>query len=136
MKLASIGSGAIVDAAYDSIQDLEGIEKVAAYSRSMEKAEAFAKKHGIQKAYDDIDKMLADPDIDTIYIASPNSLHYPQAKKALQAKKNVILEKPFTPTMAQTQELFDLAEANGVMIFEAITNIHTANLGLLRDRLP
>ncbi len=135
MKLASIGSGAIVDTAYDSIRDVDGIERVAVYSRSMEKAEAFAKKHGAKKAYDDLDKMFADPDIDTVYIASPNSCHYPQAKKALLAKKNVILEKPFTATMAQTQELFDLAEANGVMIFEAITNVHTANFGLLKDHL-
>lgn len=135
MKLATIGSGAIVDLMYKSIEGIDGIEPVAVYSRTMDKAEAFAQKHKVKKAFDDLDTMLADDEIDTVYIASPNSLHFPQAKKALEAKKNVILEKPFTATKEEAQELFDLAEKNGVMIFEAITNIHTPNYGLLRDNL-
>lgn len=135
MKLATIGSGAIVDLMYKSIEGIDGIEPVAVYSRTMDKAEAFAQKHKVKKAFDDLDTMLADDEIDTVYIASPNSLHFPQAKKALEAKKNVILEKPFAATKEEAQELFDLAEKNGVMIFEAITNIHTPNYGLLRDNL-
>ncbi len=135
MKLATIGSGAIVDLMYKSIEDIDGIEPVAVYSRTMDKAEAFAQKHNVKKAFDNLDTMLADDEIDTVYIASPNSLHFPQAKKALEAKKNVILEKPFTSTQEEAQELFDLAEKNGVMIFEAITNIHTPNYGLLRNNL-
>lgn len=135
MKLATIGSGAIVDLMFKSIQDVDGIEPVAVYSRTMDKAKAFAQKHAVKKAYDDLDQMLADDEIDTVYIASPNSLHYPQAKKALEAGKNVILEKPFTPTKAEAIDLFETAEKNGLMIFEAITNIHTPNFGLLKDNL-
>lgn len=135
MKLATIGSGAIVDLMYKSIEGIDGIEPVAVYSRTMDKAQAFAQKHNVKKAFDDLDTMLADDEIDTVYIASPNSLHFSQAKKALEAKKNVILEKPFTATKEEAQELFELAEKNGVMIFEAITNIHTPNYGLLRDNL-
>lgn len=135
MKIATIGSGFIVDLMYKSIEDIKDIEPVAVYSRTMEKATAFADKHHVERAYDSLDEMFAEPDIDTIYIASPNSLHYPQAKKALLAKKNVILEKPFTPNLEQTEELFRLAEENGVMIFEAITNIHTANYRLLKENL-
>ncbi|WP_281714539.1 Gfo/Idh/MocA family protein [Allobaculum stercoricanis] len=135
MKLATIGSGSIVDLAYQSFAEIENIETVAVYSRTMEKAKAFAQKHNVECAYDDLDQMFADPNIDTIYIASPNSLHYPQAKKALLAKKNVILEKPFTPNLEQTEELFQIAQENGVMIFEAITNVHTANYKLLKEHL-
>lgn len=135
MKLATIGRGAIVDQAYRSFEDLEGITPVAVYSRTMEQAEEFAKKHNVPQAFDDLDTMLASPDIDTVYIASPNSLHVPQARKALEAGKNVILEKPFAATVKEGKELFELAEKNGVMIFEAITSIHTPNFGLLKDNL-
>jgi predicted dehydrogenase len=135
MKLATVGSGAIVDLALDSIKDVKEIERIAAYSRTQEKADEFAKKHGFAKTYTDLDEMFADPDIDTVYIATPNALHYAQAKKALEAGKNVILEKPFASTLEQTEDLFETAEKNGVMIFEAITNVHTPNFGLLKDNL-
>lgn len=135
MKLATIGSGAIVDQAYKSFSEIEGIEPVAVYSRTMEKARAYADKHNVKKAYCDLDEMFADPEIDTVYIASPNSLHVPQALRALEAKKNVILEKPFAASKEEALNLFETAEKNGVMIFEAITSIHTPNFGLLRDNL-
>lgn len=135
MKIATIGSGSIVDQMYDSIKDIEGIEPEAVYSRTMEKAEAFAQKHNVPKAYDDLDVMFADPDIDAVYIASPNSLHYPQAKKALEAGKHVLLEKPFAPSKEQAQELFELAEKNGLILMEGITSLHTPNYGLMKDKM-
>lgn len=133
MNLATIGSGAIVDLAYESIRPLENIHPTAVYSRTAKKAESYAAKHGVSKAYDSLEAMFADPDIDTVYIASPNSLHYPQAMQALKAGKHVILEKPFTPSLEQTQELFETAKQNGVKIFEAITNIHTPNFHRLKE---
>lgn len=135
MKIATIGSGAIVDQAYASFAQIPSIEPAAVYSRTMEKARAYADRHHVTKTYDNLEEMLADEEIDTVYIASPNSLHVPQAKKALEAGKNVILEKPFAASVAQAQELFDLAEKNGVMIFEAITSIHTPNFHILQDNL-
>lgn len=135
MKLATIGSGAIVDSALESIQGVDGIELEACYSRTQDKADQFKEKHGFKKAYSDLDAMLADPEVEAVYIASPNSLHYAQAKKALEAGKHVLLEKPFTPTLEQTKELFDLAESKGLMLFEAITSIHTPNFGLLKDNI-
>lgn len=135
MNLATIGTSAITRMMLDHSSELEDRHLIASYSRDLEKARAFAKEYGMEKAYDHLEEMLADPDIDTVYIASPNTLHYPQAKQALEAGKHVILEKPFTSTPEQAAELFALAEKNGVMIFEAITNIHTPNYGLIRDNL-
>lgn len=135
MKLATIGSGAIVDTMFDAIEQIEGIEPAAVYSRTMERAQEYAARHHVPRAYDDLDAMLADDTIDTVYIASPNNLHYPQAKKALQAGKHVILEKPFTSTKEQAEELFALAEKNNCMIFEAITSLHTPNYGILKESL-
>ncbi|WP_273235000.1 Gfo/Idh/MocA family protein [Ileibacterium valens] len=135
MKLGTIGSGAIVDNMFHAIKDIDGIEVEAVYSRNLGKAKEFAAKHQVKKYYDNLDDLFADDSIDTIYIATPNTLHYPQAKKALEAGKNVVLEKPFTTTLEQAKDLFETAEDNGVMIFEAITNIHTPNFGLLKDNL-
>lgn len=135
MKLATIGRGFIVDRALSAIQNIPEIQLEAVYSRSMDEAEQFAKRHNSPKAYDDLDRMLADEEIDVIYIASPNTLHYPQAKKALEAGKHVILEKPFVSSYEQAKELFDLAEKNNVMIFEAITTIHTGNFKKLKEQI-
>lgn len=136
IKVGTIGSGVIVDRMIEAIKQVNGIELEVVYSRSEEKAKEFSVKHGAEKYYWDLDEMLNDPAIDTIYIASPNSLHYAQAKKALENKKNVILEKPFTTTYQQAQELFDLADKNGVYIMEAITNVHTPNFKAIQNHLP
>lgn len=135
MRIGTIGTGAIVDRMIEAIKRTENVELVAVYSRTAEKAEAFAYKHGVSTWYTDLDAMMQDDLIDTIYIASPNSLHFSQAKKALLAKKNVINEKPFTPTLKECDELFDLAEKMGVYIFEAITTIHLPNYKIVKDHL-
>ena len=80
--------------------------------------------------------MLADPDIDLIYIATPNSLHYRQAKAALLAGKNVLCEKPFVPTVAEADELIRLAKERHLFLFEAITTAHHANYALVKEHLP
>lgn len=135
MKLATIGTGSIVELALNSMDDVEDVTFVACYSRNMVKAMEFGVKFGFERAYDNLEFTLEDPDVDTVYIASPNSLHVPQAIMALEHGKNVILEKPFAATVQQAEELFALAESKGLMIFEAITSIHTPNYGLLKDQI-
>lgn len=135
MKVATIGSGMIVDRMMEAISKTEGIEVVAVYSRTQERADEFAKKHGISKTYTDLDVMLQDPQIDTVYVASPNSLHYEQTKKALLAGKHVINEKPFVPTVAMCKELFDIAKEKHVFLFEAITTIHVPNYKIVKEHL-
>ena len=105
MRVGTIGSGVIVDRMIDAMKQTKDVEVVAVYSRTKEKAEAYAQKHQIKKSYHDLEEMFQDNNIDTIYVASPNSLHFEQSKKALQAGKHVICEKPFTPTGAQAEEL-------------------------------
>jgi predicted dehydrogenase len=83
MRIGTIGSGFIVEFILKNIQKTEGIFCEAVYSRTEEKGRALADKFGVQKVYTDLDAMCADPDIDFIYIASPNSLHFAHAKKAL-----------------------------------------------------
>lgn len=135
LKMATIGRGFIVDRAVDAICDVPEIELEAVYSRSKKDGQDFAGKHGVAKSYDDLDLMLVDDQVDVVYIASPNTLHFQQAKKALEAGKHVIVEKPFTTNQVQAKELFELAQKKGLMIFEAMTTLHTDNFKELQKSL-
>lgn len=134
MKIGTIGTGFIVKAFIDAaIKNNITIEAV--YSRKQETAKEFADEFGIEKTYTSLDEMFNDEEIDFIYVASPNSLHYSQSLKALLAGKNVICEKPFTTTAEQLQHLIDVANENNLFLFEAITNIHLPNFDVVKTHL-
>ena len=132
IRVAIAGSGRIVPQMLEAMQTVPGYEVVAICGRSREKASRF----GIPDVYTDYAQMLARPDIDFVYIALPNSLHFEAAKQALLAGRNVLCEKPFTSTVAQAEELFALAAERDLFIFEAISNIHLPNFHKLRELLP
>lgn len=136
IKLGTIGSGVIVHSILDNVQRTDGITLEAVYSRSAEKAAALAKEYGCEKTYTDMDAFLADEDINLVYIATPNLLHYPQAKKALLAGKNVLLEKPFTTTYAHAQELASLARERDLFLIEAAPTSFLPNFAVLKNELP
>ena len=135
MHIGTIGTGFIVDRALTHIQHVKDAHIEAIYSRSEEKAKEFAYKFNVGKTYTNMDAMFADEDIDTIYVASPNSLHYPYALKALKAHKNVICEKPFVSTVRELDELIEEAKKQHVFLWEAITNIYTPNLNIVGEHL-
>ncbi len=135
MKIATIGSNIIVDKFISAVHTVDGCEVVACYSRTKERALEFATKHDILNHYTSLSEMLENSDIDFIYIASPNSLHYAQTKQALLAGKHVICEKPFTSTYAETEELVSIAKKNNLFLFEAITTIHLPNYRWILDSL-
>lgn len=81
----------------------------ACVTRNPEGAREFAEKHAIAKVYASFDQLADDPDIDIVYLATPNSLHYPQAKQALLAGKHVLCEKPLALSRAHGLELIDIA---------------------------
>ena len=122
----------IVPQMIEAMQTVQGYEIVAICARNREKASRF----GIPHVYTDYAEMLTRTDIDFVYVALPNSLHYAPAKQALLAGKNVLLEKPFTSTVEQAAELFALAKERDLFIFEAISNIHLPNFRKLREILP
>lgn len=87
MKIGTIGTGVIVDRMIQAVNMTNHMSIEAVYSRSEQKACEYAKKHDVKKYYWNLDEMLNDPKIDTIYVASPNSLHYSQSKKSDSSKK-------------------------------------------------
>ncbi|PPQ99845.1 hypothetical protein CVT26_009342 [Gymnopilus dilepis] len=91
----------------------------AVAARNLAKAQAYAKKHGIEKAYEGYQAMLDDPEVDVVYNALPNALHYEWTMKALLAGKHVLNEKPFSDTAEEAREMFALAEKKGVVLVEA-----------------
>lgn len=135
IKLGTIGSGVIVHSILDNVMVTDGITLEAVYSRNADKAAALAKEYGCQKTYTDMDAFLADESINLVYIATPNLLHFPQAKKALLAGKNVLLEKPFTTTYAHAQELASLAREKGLLLVEAAPTSFLPNFAILKNEL-
>jgi len=104
----------------------------AVYSRNQETASTFASKHNCSKTYTSLEDFAADKGMQAVYIASPNSLHYEQAKQMLRAQKHVILEKPATSTVAELDDLFRIAKEEGVYLIEAYRHIQEANYKLLK----
>lgn len=135
MRIATIGTGFIVEQFIEDALSIEGVSFEAVYSRNLENGHEFAKPYNIAKVYDDLDAMFKDPDIDFIYIASPNSLHYPQAMEAMEHGKHVIVEKPFAGNQVRAEEMVRKAKEKNVFLFEAICNIHMPNFKFVEDQL-
>ncbi|MDR0586976.1 MAG: Gfo/Idh/MocA family oxidoreductase [Treponema sp.] len=134
MKIGTVGTNFIVDTFIEAAGKTGKAEIVAAYSRNPETE--FAKKHGIPKLYSDKEDFLNDGDIDLVYVAAPNSLHYAWSMDVLKAGRGVICEKPFVSRAAELEELIALAKKKGLFLFEALTVPHLPNFRLIREKLP
>ncbi len=91
-------------------------ELVSVYSRSAAKGKEFIAKYQVPRAYDSLDKMLADPELDAVYIASPNSIHAEQSVAASRAGKHVLCDKPMALTVADGERMIRAAEDNKVRL--------------------
>ena len=135
MKLGIIGSGMIVKDFLSFAHELPEIKLEDITARNIENLKELQSKYNIKNIYTDIDLCLENKEVDTIYVAVPNNLHYSVAKKALEAGKNVICEKPFTLKYNEAVELFEIAEAKGLILIEAITNQYQKNYLDIKDNL-
>lgn len=102
-----------------AVREADAGEIAALSSRTTEKAVQKAAEWGIPKAYGSHHALLADPDVDIVYISTVNSQHYPWAKAALEHGKHVVCEKPCTTSAAQTRELFAMAREKNLFFMEA-----------------
>ncbi len=136
INLGTIGSGVIVHAFLDNVKITEGISLAAVYSRSRKTGQALADQYGTGEAYTDLDAFLSDPKVNTVYIATPNLLHYEQVKKALLAGKHVICEKPFCTKAAQARELVALAKERRLFLVDAVPTAFLPHLEVLKSQLP
>lgn len=135
IRLGTIGSGFIVHNILDAIAKVEGIRCVAVYSRTQEKGQPLADKYGVEKVYTDMEAFLADEEINCVYVASPNLLHYEQTKKALLAGKHVLCEKPFCTKFVQAKELVDIAKEKHLFLMEAVPTTYLPNYSILKESI-
>ena len=138
MKLGIVGAGMIVKDFLTMTPLLPEIElkAITGTPHGIDNMEKLQMQYGIDRVYTDIDECLANEEIDTIYVAVPNHLHFAFAKKALEAGKNVICEKPFTLNLAELEELAELAQTKQLILLEAITNQYMMNYQKIKEAVP
>lgn len=120
IKLGILATGNIAGQMARTIKEMDCVTGYAAASRSLEKAEQFAKTHGFEKAYGSYEELVNDPEAELIYVASPHSHHYEHIKLCLEHGKHVLCEKAFTVNEAQAREVTALAEAKNLLLAEAM----------------
>ena len=119
-NVAIMGTGGIAAIMAETVNKMRGVRLYAAASREQIKADIFAKKYGCKKAYGSYEELVKDKKVDLIYIATPHSEHYANAKLCLENGKAVLCEKAFTANAAQAEELVELAKKKKVFLAEAI----------------
>lgn len=137
MKLGIVGSGMIVGDLLSFIQDIPDIQliHISGTLRSEEKLNNIKNEYGLKRYSTSYQELLEDQEVDTIYVALPNHLHYEYTKEALLSNKNVILEKPMTSTIEEARELAALAKEKKLFLWEAITNLYLPNFFQIKSLL-
>ena len=115
------------------IKKAEHCELYAIAGRSLEKAQAFKEEYGFEKAYGSYDELLADKEVQAVYIPLPNNLHLPWVKAALKSGKHVLCEKPLALNADEAREMYACAKENGVYLMEAYAYLHSPYVQSLKD---
>lgn len=138
MKVGIVGAGTIVPSFLEGSKRIDDIEvkAICGLDVDLDKMKSLALEYNISQIYLNYDEMLQNEDIDFIYVAVPNHLHFHITKKALLNHKNVILEKPFVVYKQEAEELAEIAKRNHLFLFEAITLMYNPNYLELKKIIP
>ncbi|NCC63231.1 MAG: Gfo/Idh/MocA family oxidoreductase [Spirochaetia bacterium] len=120
MNVAILGAGNIARKMATTLAQMEHVKAYAVASRDLDKAQEFAKKWNISKAYGSYEQMLSDSNVDLVYICTPHSLHYEHMMMALKSGKHVLCEKSFTVNATQAKEVLSYAKEHNLLAAEAI----------------
>ncbi len=131
-----VGTGDINRRLMPGARQSDELEVVAVASRSQERAEAFAAEMGIPRALGSYEALLADPDVDAVYVCLPNSMHHAWTMHALAAGKHVLAEKPYSTKPAEVTEAFDAADRARLVLSEGFMWRHIPQTQRLREILP
>jgi len=119
-KWGIIGAARIAHKFAAGLKILPNAERYAIASRSLGRAEEFKEKHGFTKAFGSYEEMLADPELDIVYIATTNNLHFEHTMLCLEAGKAVLCEKPFASDLSQVEQMVNKAHEKNVFLMEAL----------------
>ncbi len=131
-----LGTARINDAILEGARHATRAEVVAVGSRDGVRAAAYAAEKGLPTAHGSYDALLADPDVDAVYISLPNALHHPWTLAALRAGKHVLCEKPYSRRPGEVEEAFDLAASRGLVLAEAFMWRQTPMVARFIAELP
>lgn len=134
MKLGIVGTNQISKLFVDSAYATQKYQLQAVYSRSLKNGESFINDYPKAILYTNWEQFLAS-DVDVVYVASPNSVHYEQCYEIITHKKHVIVEKPAFSNTEELRIIHQLAKKNGVFVFEAARHIHEENFKRLKNSL-
>lgn len=133
MRVGIIGAGWIAEKAAITLNGLLDCEAYAIGSRSQEKAEAFARQWNIKKAYGSYSELIADPNVDLVYVGTPHSHHFDVTREALLAGKPCLVEKAFMANLRQSIEIVQLAHQQKVFLAEAIWTRYQPAVSIVRN---
>jgi predicted dehydrogenase len=134
LRWGIVGAGWIAN---EFVRDLveNGFSVTAIGSRSLDKAREFADRFGIPNAHGSYEELVADPDVDVVYVATPHPMHLADATLALNAGKHVLVEKAFTVNAGEARQLVDLAASKGLVALEAMWARFLPHMVRLRELL-
>ena len=132
-QIGIIGTGNIASVMADTVNKMRNVKLYAVASREKVKADVFAGKHGCKKAYGSYEELVSDNKVDLIYIATPHSEHFANAKMCIEHGKPVLCEKAFTANADQAAELIRLSEEKGVFLAEAMWTRYMPMLTTIRE---
>ena len=120
MGVGILGAGMMSERMATTMARMENVRLRAVAVRDLWRAQAFAERHGIEKAYGSYEELMEDALVQLVYIATPNAFHFKHAMLCLNHDKHVLCEKPFTVAVAEAKEIFDTAKGRGILATEAI----------------
>jgi D-xylose 1-dehydrogenase (NADP+, D-xylono-1,5-lactone-forming) len=135
LRLALLSTAQINDAIISGATGTDLVSVVGAGSRDATRAEEYVREHGLERAWPSYDALLADPDVDAVYIALPNAFHVEWSIRALEAGKHVLCEKPMGRDPAEVERAFDVAERVGLVLMEAFMYRHHPQIKRARGLL-
>lgn len=134
VKWGVMGTANVADwGTIPGMKQAENCELYAIAGRRMEKAEAYKEKFGFKVAYEGYDKLLADPEVQAVYIPLPNDIHIQWVKAALKAGKHVLCEKPLAMNAKEAEEMYATAKECGVILMEAYAYLHSPYVKSLKE---
>jgi predicted dehydrogenase len=135
VRFGVVGTGGIAAAFTDDLRLLDDAQVVAVGSRAQQTADAFAASHGVERAHSTYEGLLTDGEVDVVYVATPHPWHHPVAMQAIESGKALLVEKPFTMTGEEAQDVADAARRAGTFCMEAMWARFNPHLVRVREVL-
>lgn len=135
VKWGVLGPGFIAHSFAKSFPEGDNCELYAVGAITQKSADDYAKKFNVPKAYGSYEDLIADKDVDIIYIATPTSIHHQNIKDCLNASKHVLCEKTITMSATQLEECMEIAKAKGVILAEGLTSVYEPVMSAMKEKI-